>query len=52
MAYFDEKTGEILLSQEDRDTFKECAQALSGNNKEPTWADKIISWLTEELYEK
>ena len=51
MAYFNEKTGELLLSYEDIQMFKECGHNLSGQNKAPSWSENIINWLMGELKE-
>lgn len=43
MAYFDEKRGEIVLSEEDKEIFKEVSRNVS-MQKTP-WANSIINKL-------
>lgn len=45
MAYFDEKSGQILLTPSEKSMFKEC-EVNASVGRTPT-ADKIIKWVLE-----
>ena len=50
MAEFNKKTGEIELSQEDKQMFKDCGHNMS-SNKRP-WAENIMrAIIPRELHE-
>lgn len=47
MAYFDRQKGEIILSDEDKEIFKQCKEYVDG--LKPDWMDiKDFEW---EIYQ-
>ena len=49
MAYFDEKTGEIVLSEDDKEMFKDIQSNFSPKGIRTSWAKSIIDWLWEDI---
>lgn len=45
MAHFDEKRGEIILSEEDKEMFKEVGSHFTQNGLRTPWANSIINKL-------
>jgi hypothetical protein len=49
MAYFDEKRGEVVLSEEDKEMFKEVGRKVS--MQRTPWANSIINKLMPKEFQ-